>query len=201
MRLSNPMRGHILGVSALLTIFFLSSCSFAIRDPRLQDAMLSGPLTVGVTPDAPERYVKPLLAKLAATPSLQQDGVALPVILLDQPQHARVQVTLTPLGAPGTPIMQRFFAAVTPFATVADDISLAELTARWQGAGDAPLLVTPQVHDLLSALWGATAAAVFETSVHGVVVQTSSATPGNISGSGPSSTSHVMNTEGSTTVS
>lgn len=160
MQLSQAIRSSSLCLAVTAISILLAACNLTVRDPRLAGDALAGPVTVGIAANVPERYAKPLLAKVTATPWLQTADATLPLILLDQPENARVQVKVTGLDAPGIAIMQRYFAVVVPFTTVNDEISLAELRARWQGAGQGSLVVTPQVQNLLTALWGATSAPV-----------------------------------------
>ncbi len=52
-------------------------------------------------------------------------------------------ISFAPLAATGgEKLAERVYAVVAPFATVRDEISLAELRARWPGGGDGPLFVS-----------------------------------------------------------
>ncbi len=100
------------------------------------------PVTVALNPSLPEHYVKPLLARLSqmANITVQGEGPR-PLLVMDQPERARAQIRLRPLDQAQHPIGERFYAVVAPFATVQDDVPLAELAARWRGEGQAPLFL------------------------------------------------------------
>jgi len=51
-------------------------------------------------------------------------------------------------------VQERVYAAVVPFESLGDDITAAELQARWRGQGTGPLLATDQVLDELRAAMG-----------------------------------------------
>ena len=123
----------------LCPLALLAGCSFTVRDTRLPAGEISGPVTVGLGPNLPERYTNRLLALLNKTPELATTNGSLPLIVLDQPENARVQLKLTEADANSVRVIERYFAVVTPFATVVDDISLAEVEARWRNQGAAPL--------------------------------------------------------------
>jgi poly-gamma-glutamate synthesis protein (capsule biosynthesis protein) len=143
----------------LITLLLLTGCT-----PLIQDTRQADPLTVAVAANLPESYAKRFVALLNQTPTLHTTTGVQPLVVLDQAQNAAVQIKLTGLAGNSVRLLERFFVAVTPFATVADDIPLAELQLRWRGEGSAPLLVTPTVADLLAGLWGPTSALVVEES-------------------------------------
>lgn len=140
------------------TIFALTGCSFTIQDTRPRADEDFAPITVGIAAGVPANLTGRFLAALNATPYLETTAGRQPLYLLDQPENANVFIAPAPVSANSVRIMERFFAPVVPFATLADDIPLADLQARWRGEG--PLLVTPDAADLLGALWGTTAAQV-----------------------------------------
>ncbi len=57
-------------------------------------------------------------------------------------------------------LAQTTYAAVVPFATVADGISAGEIKARWQGAGQGKLFVTPEAALALAPVYGRAATSV-----------------------------------------
>jgi len=76
-----------------------------------------------------------------------------PVMCVDDASAARIHFDLKPLGmAEGDVLAQRVYAVVAPFATVRDDVSLAELQARWIGAGG-PLIVSEDAAAPLTAIF------------------------------------------------
>ncbi|RIK35940.1 MAG: hypothetical protein DCC55_28820 [Chloroflexi bacterium] len=146
--------------SLALPLFLLAACSLTIRDTRLPAGDIHGPVTVGIAPNVPETLSRQMMATFNATSYLETTNGRLPLYLLDQVENASVQVKVAGAGANSIQLIERYFAAVVPFATVQDDITLVDLQQRWQGQGTAPLLVTLDVANLLAAHWGPTAARV-----------------------------------------
>jgi hypothetical protein len=115
---------------------------------------------VALAANLPDLYAKPLLNLLLQIPFVVTSGGEQPLIVLDQPDLARTQITYGRLDGQAAPIIERYYAVVAPFATVQDDVSLNELQQRWQGFNSAPLLLTPEVASLLQPLWGSTTSQV-----------------------------------------
>ncbi len=112
------------------------------------------PVTWALEPGLPARYAVPLLtalSQLAATPA---ELSGRPLQMVRQTEGASARLRLVPLSAALDPIAERFYAVVVPFATVADEVSLAEVQARWQGAGAGPLYVTEEAAEDLPAVLG-----------------------------------------------
>ena len=81
------------------------------------------------------------------------------VFLLDQPRNADVQIRLVAgTEAAGSVLYTRYMAPVAPFATVQDEVSMAELTLRWQGRGSGPLIIDADYVSELEAVFGEEAA-------------------------------------------
>jgi len=77
-----------------------------------------------------------------------------PVMCVENAADARIHFALHPLSvADGEIGVQRFYAVVAPFATIRDDVSLAELQARWMGEAG-PLLVAEEAAGPLSVIFG-----------------------------------------------
>jgi poly-gamma-glutamate synthesis protein (capsule biosynthesis protein) len=112
---------------------------------------MSGPLTVAVDPALPVEFAAPLRAALAALGEVEAANGRFPVQLVEGDAGATVRLGAP--GFPGAPVAERFFAAVVPFDTVQDDITLAELRRRWQ-AGSPAVLTTDAGARLLPALLG-----------------------------------------------
>jgi poly-gamma-glutamate synthesis protein (capsule biosynthesis protein) len=55
----------------------------------------------------------------------------------------------------GAPVATWIYAAAGPFATVEDDLDLADLTASWQGESDTPLVLSATDAAVFTQLWGA----------------------------------------------
>jgi poly-gamma-glutamate synthesis protein (capsule biosynthesis protein) len=106
-----------------------------------------------LTHTLPDSYAKLFLTTLNQIPALPTSEGMQPLIVLDQPENAAVQVRLTSITGNSVHVLERFFAVVTPFATLRDDIVVAELQARWRGQG-APLYATADVVELMTPLWG-----------------------------------------------
>lgn len=132
----------------LLMLMLISGCTWTIQDPRQMPE-----IKIYLAPNLPENYVSQFSEMFAesARPRMQ---------IVEQPTQAQVEVQLAAVNANSVRIMERFFAAVVPFATVTDDISLEELLQRWQGNGQGSLFVTQDAANLLAAHWGPTAATV-----------------------------------------
>ncbi len=84
----------------------------------------------------------------------QQAMQTLPVMCVEEKANARMILGLAPLSMTSGPVLaQRFYAVVAPFATLRDDVSMAELQARWIGQGQ-PLLVDKTAAAPLSVIFG-----------------------------------------------
>lgn len=129
-------------------------------------------LTVAIDSALPERYYNRLLALLVyRVKTLETDAGVKKVLLLDNSNETDARIGLMPLvQAPDSAIYTRFYAPVTAFATVADDIALAELAERWQGNGDGPLVIGGEYQAELTALLGAPMAeSVIVTGTNGIL--------------------------------
>jgi poly-gamma-glutamate synthesis protein (capsule biosynthesis protein) len=101
---------------------------------------LEGTVTVGLDASLPEAWATALLARLTQTSDVQTATGPQPLRVLDQAPLAASIVTLRPYPQATAPLAERIFAVAAPFATIRDDITLAELTAAWQNG--APALYT-----------------------------------------------------------
>lgn len=82
------------------------------------------------------------------------------VACVDSKDDARVTIDLRPLSeADGDILGERVFAVVAPFATVRDDVSLAELQARWMGQGGG-LVVANTAFEPLRIVFGQVSSSV-----------------------------------------
>jgi poly-gamma-glutamate synthesis protein (capsule biosynthesis protein) len=118
---------------------------------------VTGPVTVGISPSVPEEWTAPLLAILNATAELQTAGGPQPLTVLDQPDNAKAQLTLLPANEASYPLANRVLAAVAPFATIADDVTYADLWQRWRDPSAGPLFITDEAARWLVGIWGARA--------------------------------------------
>ncbi len=129
--------------------------------PTPTPEVITGPVTVGLGASVPDAWAPALLAALSQTAEVQTAGGPQPLRLLDQPQLAANEVLVVPAVQATEPLATRVFAAVAPFATIRDDVTLAELAAAWQGAeGAAPLFVTGEAAELLPVVLGSRSAEV-----------------------------------------
>ncbi|MFN2203435.1 MAG: CapA family protein [Caldilineaceae bacterium] len=101
--------------------------------PTSTPVSLNGPVTVAIATDVPEEYATELLTQLTKIDSVKAANGEYPVQVLDVAANADTQIRFTSLAEAEFPLAERFFAAVTPFDTVADSVSLEELQTRWQG--------------------------------------------------------------------
>ncbi len=120
----------------------------------LPDAPVSGPVTVLLDAGVPEPYAALLRDALDGVDSLAFNEGTQPVRRVES--DATTQIGLAAPNSGGTPIVQRYFAAVVPFDTVQDGITLADVAARWQG--DGAVYTTREGLELLPVLLGAPAA-------------------------------------------
>jgi hypothetical protein len=116
-------------------------------------------LVIALSPDLPEEASAPLRAVLERAGTVSVDGVKRRIDVVDESEGGDARVSLGPVGGPGETVAERFYAAVAPFETIADDISWAEIQDRWQGGGAASLYVTED-SPFLRAILGRTSATV-----------------------------------------
>jgi len=87
----------------------------------------------------------PVVWREALQDALNDQSVA----CVDAASEARAQIDLRPMSeADGVILGKRVFAVVVPFATVRDDVSLAELQARWMGQGGALVVADTAIEPL-----------------------------------------------------
>ena len=143
----------------------IEASSEAQLQPVVQQAdSREGWLTLALDTALPERYFSQLLAVTLGLEEIDSGGVRKTVMLLDQPRNADVQIGLAAgTGEAGSVLYTRFLAPVAPFATIPDDVSMAELTLRWQGRGSGPLIVDADYVSELEAIFGEEAADSVQT--------------------------------------
>ena len=100
------------------------------------------PLTWALAPGLPAPYAQAIVTALAQGIPVTADGGARSLQRVEQAEGAGVLIGFAPLASAQNPIAVRFYAVVVPFATVTDDVTLADLQARWQGTGAGPLYAT-----------------------------------------------------------
>ncbi len=100
----------------------------------------------------PEELVSAAILALRRIPEIAGINGVRPVIAVDQLEQADARIFLGAQGGSGLPLVERYFSVVTPFDTIQDDITLADLQARWQGAG--PLYTTEEGAQFLPAILG-----------------------------------------------
>ena len=112
-------------------------------------------LTVGIGASVPDEWASHLLGVLTRTQFIQGASGRARLEVLDQAELARTRIDLLPYAAVAHPLVTRVLAAVAPFATIADDVTQADLAARWQDPTAAgPLVVSEEAALLLPALFG-----------------------------------------------
>lgn len=139
------------------------------------------PLTVALDPLLPERYTAQLMPVLMGTGSVQTETGERPLQVLDRSGNATITLSIAPrTQVAGVSLLERYYAAVVPFATVQDDIDLPALAARWRGE-DTGALVLPIDHNAeLTALFGPDRGANVVVTELEKVLATLEATPGSI---------------------
>lgn len=115
-------------------------------------------MTVAIDPAVPEELAAPLLARLSQIGAVETGSGAQPVIVLDQLGQAAAKITLAAPSATGFVLAERLFAVVAPFDTIRDEMGLADVQMRWQGAG--VVYTTDDARELLPPLLGQSAATV-----------------------------------------
>ncbi|MCB0049435.1 MAG: hypothetical protein KDE24_07840, partial [Caldilinea sp.] len=129
--------------------------------PTPTPEVITGPVTVGIGASVPDAWAPALLAVLSQSGEVQTAGGPQPLQVLDQPQLAASEVVVVPAAQATEALATRVFAVVAPFATIRDDITLAELAAAWQGSeGAAPLFVTAEAAEVLPVALGSRAAEI-----------------------------------------
>jgi hypothetical protein len=129
--------------------------------PSPTPEIISGPVTVGLAPAVPEEWAAPLLAILNATAEVQTTGGPQPLNVLTGADNAPAQIVLVQGNEATHPLAHHVLAAVAPFATIRDDITVEELRGRWRDpAGAGTLYVTAEAARWLENLWGMKAGAV-----------------------------------------
>ncbi|GIV75809.1 MAG: hypothetical protein KatS3mg050_0203 [Litorilinea sp.] len=123
--------------------------------PTATPLALDGPLTVALAPDLPDSFAAPLRQALSQPMTVTtSSGAVLPVALGSSMTEAHARVELTPWWLAGTHLAVRIYAAVVPFATLRDEISLDALQQGWQGQGEVPVLAAPETVAMLTPLLG-----------------------------------------------
>lgn len=115
------------------------------------------PLTWALAPGLSEADAAAVRTALDQAGVMATDGGVRPLQQVVDIAQANVRIGLAPLVAVVQPIAERFYAVVVPFATVTDDVALAEMQARWQGQGGGPLYATQEAAADLSVILGARA--------------------------------------------
>ncbi len=128
--------------------------ALAVATPEV----LTGPVTLALSPDLPKSYAKAFLTVLKRTPTLATLGGSQPLNVVGAGKSAGAQVKLAKLPAKGVPLAERFYAVVEPFATVRDDITLAEVKKLWQANQPNSLFVSEEAAAMLPATLGASTA-------------------------------------------
>ena len=175
------------GVAAAASIASFAGGIGTIAQAPLQPAPLqqtdsrNGWLTVALDTSLPERYYSHLLTAAFELGEIEANGMRKTVILLDQPRNADAQIRLAAGSeASGSVLYTRYLAPVAAFATAPDEISMAELTLRWQGRGGGPLVVDAEYVSELEAVFGVEAADAVQTASGSALPAVLEVTPGSV---------------------
>jgi poly-gamma-glutamate synthesis protein (capsule biosynthesis protein) len=101
---------------------------------------VSGPVEVAISPALPEEMADALRSALQAITTLEGANGAQPLTVAARWSDAATggvaptRIEFAPAVNPGAALASRYYAVVAPFDTVQDDITLDDLTARWDGA-------------------------------------------------------------------
>ncbi len=115
---------------------------------------LDGPVTVAVSPAVADRYAAPVRAILNQATELVALNGPQPMTVVADPDAAANVIDMAQLSDSEHRLLERAFAVVVPFATLDDEITLADIQARWMGTGAAPLFITPESAVFLPAVLG-----------------------------------------------
>ncbi|HRW08321.1 MAG TPA: CapA family protein [Caldilineaceae bacterium] len=154
----------------LILVFLSSSCTYTIADLAIHahpvppaghfiqaattTEVLDGPVTVALAGNVPDPYARQIFNELVQVTTVEGANGAQPLNVLASPDNARAVVRVARAGTVPQPLLERFYAVVVPFTTTLDDIPRNELQQRWQGFGDAPLIVPLDAAALLQSQWG-----------------------------------------------
>jgi Bacterial capsule synthesis protein PGA_cap len=122
------------------------------------------PLVIALSPDLPKDMSAALRIVLEQIDTLSIADQKRPIAVVERADGGDTRIDLGSAGAPGDMLAERFYAAVAPFDTVTDSVSLAEIQARWTAKGSAPLYVSED-SPFLRAVLGPSAAAVITPTV------------------------------------
>jgi poly-gamma-glutamate synthesis protein (capsule biosynthesis protein) len=149
--------------STLLALVFLAGCSTAPETSAQSTEPLAATQSPAATSPPPEPTFTPLpdTVRLWASPALPA-GLSesanlvshlgeLPVEWVDDPTLAEVRIEANP----DRPVARWIYAAVAPFPTVSDQVSLQELRGAWTSSGnEPPIYVSDQVRNEMLPLLG-----------------------------------------------
>ncbi|MEM7539462.1 MAG: CapA family protein, partial [Chloroflexota bacterium] len=145
--------------------------------------VLTGPITVHINSSIPKNFSLPISLNLSNVTAVDSVSGPLPLYVVDKEEEAGVQIDITQLQAKGDFLLERYFVVVAPFDTVNDDISFAELQARWQNGSTSqgPLYVTEGAASLLSPIFGQRIAPIASPDAMTIALETIPGTYGILS--------------------
>jgi hypothetical protein len=115
---------------------------------------LDGPVALITTKGVPDRFAKPIADSLSGIDLLEARNGPQPFSLTDDSAEATTLLAVTQMVDAQFPLLERYYAVVAPFATLDDDVTWNEVQFRWMGLGEAPMLITEEVPELLSPILG-----------------------------------------------
>ena len=119
------------------------------------------PIRVAIEPDV-SGAMDALIDKALDSGALV-GGRPIQVVNPDESPTAMVQMSAATAAAPDQVLAERVYAVVAPFATISDEVSWAEIQARWTGGGEGPLFVSTDDRPALVSLFGAEPVDVVDT--------------------------------------
>ena len=128
--------------------------------PTPTPVMLRGPVTTGIPSGLSEEILAAIRPLLASTTELHARNGPQPLIVLADVSNANAPIGYFPATDAQEHLLERVFAVVVPFETERDDISFAELAARWESPESGPLLVDEAAATPLEAIFGSAALSV-----------------------------------------
>ncbi len=169
--------------SIIISLAFVSSALLSACGPLWGLPPLASPVvfTPTLTPFQPEDFTPPaaptdtlvpgqptdtstppsLWISPAVPAGLRETALAAGIPEVSSPETATIRLEVqTPGSAPAESVLTWYYALVTPFPTLVDSVSLADLRSAWTGAAfvpfpGRPLWMDESTRTALTALWGA----------------------------------------------
>ena len=149
-----PMSYFIAATPTPLTLTLPAPRTTPTPVPSPTPVVLDGPVQLLLTPRLPDGLAAAMTAALTGLTDLDAANGPQPFSLTDDTTAATTLLAVTSLADAQSPLLERYYAVVAPFATVRDDVAWNEVQLRWAGLASAPLFIADAAPELLTALLG-----------------------------------------------